>query len=286
MAETVELSQGTLRYTDTGGAGPVVVLVHGLLVNGSLWRDVVPALAGTGARVVVPELPLGSHTEAMRPDADLTPPGIARLISDFITALDLREVTLVGNDTGGAMCQLVATHHGERLARLVLTNCDTHDNFLPPMFRPLQALARIPGAMAALAQGLRVRKLRRLPMAFGWLTNAPVDHAREDSWLEPVRLDPGVRRDVAKVLRGIDPRYTLAAAEQLKRFGRPILLAWGDADRFFKPSYARKLAAEWPDARLVWVPGAAAFVPVDQPDQLARLIAEFIGQPSSRAANI
>ncbi|GAA5150695.1 alpha/beta fold hydrolase [Pseudonocardia eucalypti] len=284
--ETVELGQGRLHYTDTGGSGPVVVLVHGLLVNGSLWRDVVPALAATGARVVVPALPLGSHPEAMRPDADLTPPGIGRLISDFIAALDLREVTLVGNDTGGAMCQVAATKHGERLARLVLTNCDTHDNFLPPAFRPMQWIAHVPGAVRVLSQVFRWPSVLASPLGFGLLAQRKLDHERLRDWAGPVLADAGARRDLGKVLRGIHTRYTLAAAEELRRFGRPILLAWGDADRFFPISYAERLAAEWPDARLVRVPGAGAFVPVDQPDQLARLIAEFIGQPSSRAANI
>ncbi|MBO0850561.1 MAG: alpha/beta fold hydrolase [Pseudonocardia sp.] len=278
----VELGHGTIRYTDSGaGAGPeagadrpVVVLVHGLLVDGSLWRDVVPRLAER-ARVIVPDLPLGSHRVPMRPDADLSPPGIAALIAEFLAALDLRDVTLVGNDTGGAMCQLVATRHPERLARLVLTNCDTHDNFLPMAFRPMQWLARVPGAVWLLAQAFRIRPLLASPVGFGSLARTRIDQDRLTAWAAPALSDSGVRRDLERVLRGIHTRYTLRAAEELARFGRPILLAWGRHDRFFRPSYAERLAAEWPDARLEWIEESATFVPIDAPGTLSSLVADF-----------
>ena len=273
--EQVELTQGMVRYTDTGGRGPVVVLVHGAFVTGSLWRDVVGPLS-EHARVVVPELPLGSHPIALRADADLSPPGLARLIADLLAALDLREVTLVGNDTGGAICQLVATQHPERLARLVLTNCDAYRNFLPPAFRYLQLLARIPGGMWLLAQVTRSKRVRQMPFAFGWLTVRPVDDERVQAWIRPAREDAGVRRDLGKVLRGISTRYTLRAAEQLREFDRPALLAWGRRDRFFRPSYAERLAADIPGAQLVWLEDAATFVAVDAPEQLAELIVDFV----------
>ncbi|MDT7610091.1 MAG: hypothetical protein QOG96_4594 [Pseudonocardiales bacterium] len=281
--QELELPQGTVRYTDTGGPGPVVVLVHGAFVNGELWRDVVGPL-GRVARVVVPELPLGSHQVALRADADLTPPGVARLLADLLTALDLREVTLVGNDTGGAICQLVATAHPERLAKLVLTNCDAYENFLPPAFRYLQLLGRLPGCIWLLAQSCRSRAVRRLPFAFGWLSATPVDRERSDAWVRPVLDDAGVRRDVSKVLRGISSRYTLRAAEQLREFHRPVLLAWGRRDRFFKPGYAERLAGDIPGARLVWFENAATFVPVDAPEQLAALIADFV-HPAGKGAD-
>jgi pimeloyl-ACP methyl ester carboxylesterase len=271
----VELPQGTVRYADTGGEGPVVVLVHGAFVSGSLWRDVVGPLS-EHARVVVPELPLGSHEVPLRPDADLSPPGVARLIADFLAVLDLRGVTLVGNDTGGAMCQLVATRHGERLARLVLTNCDAYENFLPPAFRDLQVMARIPGSMWLLAQAVRSRAVRQAPLAFGWLSVREVDAERAEAWVRPLRENAGIRRDLTKVLRGISTRYTLRAAEQLREFDRPVLLAWGRRDRFFRPSFAERLAKDIPDARLTWVADSATFVAVDAPEELAGLISDFV----------
>ena len=271
----VTLDQGTVRYTDSGGDGPAVVLVHGVLVDGSLWRDVVGPLS-EHARVVVPELPLGSHQIALRPDADLSPPGVARLIADFLAALELRNVTLVGNDTGGAMCQLVATRHPERLAGLVLTNCDTHENFLPPAFRPVQLVARVPGGLWLLGQAMRVRALRRLPVAYGWLTSKPLDPERDRAWVRPVATDPGVRRDVAKVLRGIHPRYTLEAARRLREFPHPAMLVWGTGDRFFTAEHARRLVEEFAGIRVEWVENCATFVPVDAPDRLSCLVGDFV----------
>src|ERR1700688_3283749 len=115
------LPQGTVRYRDQGTGEPIV-FVHGLLTNGELWRDVAPRLAAD-FRVIVPDWPLGSHEVPLEARADLSPPGLAAIIADFISALELDRVTLVGNDTGGAICQLVAVHHTEHLARLVLTPC-------------------------------------------------------------------------------------------------------------------------------------------------------------------
>jgi pimeloyl-ACP methyl ester carboxylesterase len=264
-----------VRYFDRG-AGRPLVFVHGLLANAELWRNVVAGAANAGFRCLTPDLPLGSHETPMNRDADLTPPGQAQLIADFLAALDLRDVTLVGNDTGGAMCQLVATLHGERLARLVLTNCDAYENFLPPAFRYVQVLARIPGGMWVLGQAVRSRTVRQMPNAFGWLSLREVDAERMEAWVRPVREDAGVRRDLTKVLRGISSRYTLRAAEQLREFDRPVLLAWGQRDRFFRPSFAERLARDIPGARLAWVADSATFVAVDAPEELAGLISDFV----------
>jgi pimeloyl-ACP methyl ester carboxylesterase len=271
----VELEQGTIRYGEAGEGEPIV-FVHGLLVNGSLWRKVTPGL-GRDFRCIVPDWPLGSHSPAMRPDADLSPLGLAKLVDDFCAALGLDGVTLVGNDTGGAISQLVAAHHADRLARLVLTPCDAYENFLPPFFRPLQWLARVPGGLAAALQGTRTYAVRRSPLAFGLLCKHGVDRAVSEAWARPSLDDRAVRRDCVKVLRGIDKRHTLEAAELLRSFDRPTLIAWAPEDRFFKMSNAERLAAAIPNARLERIDDSYAFVPEDQPDRLAELIAEFVG---------
>lgn len=267
----VQLSQGTVHYSDTG-TGPVVVLVHGLLVNGTLWAQLRPLLA-RDFRVVIPDLPLGSHREAIQPDADLSPAGLARLVADFLAALDLTGVTLVGNDTGGAICQLVAADHPERLARLVLTNCDAYKNFLPLAFRPLQLLPRIPGAI-----WLASRLLRSPPSrwVFGLLAATPIPRSVHDGWADAARRDPGVRRDTGKVLRGITTRETMRAIAALRSFDRPVLLAWGRDDAFFRPAYAERLAGDIPGARLEWIDGSRTFVPLDAPERLAELVADFV----------
>jgi pimeloyl-ACP methyl ester carboxylesterase len=270
----IELSAGTIRYRDSG-EGPTLLFIHGLLVDGMLWRKVVPQLEDR-FRCVVPDWPLGSHTIPMKPSADLTPPAIAQLFAEFLDKLDLRDVTLVANDTGGALTQmLMASGRTDRIARVVLTPCDAFENFLPPMFRPLQVLARVPGAVYAVAQSLRPPPLRRLPMAFGWLTKRPVPNDVTAAWLRPAQTDKGVRRDVARLLRGIDKRYTLEAAEKLRGFDRPVLIAWATEDRVFPLEHARKLAELLPDARVEEVPDSYTFVSEDQPELVAKLVGEF-----------
>ena len=272
----VDLPQAKLAFRDEGEGKPIV-FIHGLLVDGRLWRDVTPELR-PGFRCIVPDLPLGSHSHPTRPGTDLSPPGLARLVADFLAALDLDDVTLVGNDTGGAICQLVAVDHPERLGRLVLTPCDAYENFLPPAFRPLQYAARVPGLLTALVQPVRFGPVQRSPLGFGWLIKRrPLDAELLSDWLRPVLRDSAVRADAIEVLRRIDKRYTLEAAERLRRFDRPALIAWAIEDRFFKLRFGERLAEAIPDARLERVPDSWTFMPIDQPQRLGRLIADFAG---------
>jgi pimeloyl-ACP methyl ester carboxylesterase len=275
----IQLSQGTVQYRDEG-SGPSVVLIHGLLVNGRVWERVVPALA-PDARCIVPDLPLGSHLSAMREGADLSPLGLASLIAELIERLELRDVTLVGNDTGGALCQLVAAHHPERLGRLVLTNCDAFEHFPPPAFRLVfRALARIPGAVAGLELMGRIGPARRGTMALAPLTVERIPDELLKAWLAPLR-DRRVRRDLVKVLRGISSEHTLAAAERLRSFARPALIIWGRRDAFFPFSDAERLVGLFPDARLERIEDARTFVQLDAPERVAELIAAFASAPAT-----
>lgn len=276
----VALPQGTIHYRESG-SGPAIVFAHGLLVDGTLWRKVTPLLENR-FRCVVPDLPLGSHREPMKPDADLTPPGVARIVADFMAALDLEDVTLVGNDTGGAISQLVAANHPERLGRLVLTPCDAYENFLPPFFRPLQYAAKVPGLLTALVQPVRFRVMQRGPLAFGLLISPEnIDPDVLDAWVRPYLNDRGVRRDTIKFLRSISNRYTIEAAEKLRHFERSTLIAWAPEDRFFKLRYAERLAAEIPNARLVRIEDSRTFVSEDQPERLAEEIASFVAETAT-----
>ena len=275
----LELSPGTVRYRDSG-EGPPIVFVHGVLVDGTLWRNVTPPLEGR-FRCIVPDWPLGSHTLPMKPEADITPRGVSRLIGELLEALDLSGVTLVANDTGGALTQMLAVERPERIGRIVLTPCDCFDNFFPPLFKPLQYAARAPGALNGLIQPLRIRPLRRLPIAFGRLTKRPVPAEVGDGWLRPFLSSREIRRDTARFLRAIDAKDTLEAAERLSSFDRPVLLAWASEDRVFPPEHARRLAEILPHARIAEIPDSYSFVPEDQPERLAELILEFAGTPKS-----
>jgi pimeloyl-ACP methyl ester carboxylesterase len=270
----VALSQGTVRYRDEG-AGPPIVFVHGVLVHGGLWSKVVERLR-EDFRCIAPDWPFGSHLVPMAPDARLTPDDVADMVAELVERLDLGPVTLVGNDSGGAISQLVATRHPDRIERLVLTNCDAFDRFPPPMFGYLRWATYVPGAVSLLAQTMRLQATRRLPIAFGWLTHEPMDPDLVESFVRPSIDDREVRRDLKKFLRTISPRYTRRAAQDLPRFDKPVLLAWGRDDKFFPPELAERLAAILPNATLEWIEGARAFVPQDQPDRLAALMRQFI----------
>jgi pimeloyl-ACP methyl ester carboxylesterase len=271
-----QLPQGTIRYRELGSGAPIV-LVHGFLTNGELWREVAPRLA-CDFRVIAPDWPLGSHELPLAPGTDLSPPGLAKIIADFLAELDLEDVTLVGNDTGGALSQLVAVNHPARLGRLVLTPCDAYENFLPPMFRPLQVLARIPGAVFVVAQSLRPRAARRLPFAYGWLAKRPIPDELSDAWMAPVLTNSDIRREIAAILKGISNRYTLDAAKRFGEFTKPVLLAWAPEDRFFKLRYAERMMSAFPNARLERIEDSLTFVSLDQPERTASLIAGFAGE--------
>ncbi|MQA88120.1 MAG: alpha/beta fold hydrolase [Streptosporangiales bacterium] len=272
--QTVQLPQGVVAYRETGD-GPPVVFVHGLMVNADLWRDVVPRVAEAGYRCLAPDWPLGSHENPMLPGADLSPAGLAGLIADFLAALELTDVTVVANDTGGALVQVLMARRPERISRVVLASCDALERFFPPTFAILPVMARLPGSGWLLAQALRPRPLQRLPIAYGWLSQRPIPAQVMDSYLQPARRHAGVRRDLRRFLRGVHRRHTLAAAESFGSYDRPVLLAWAEDDRLFPMSLARRLADMLPDARLAPVAGSRTFIPEDQPAALADLIVEF-----------
>lgn len=279
--KTVELPQGILHYTDRG-QGPTLVFLHGLLVNGQLWRDVASALEGQ-FRCILPDLPLGSHVQPMNPDADLTPPGIARLVADFLTALNLDNVTLVGNDTGGAISQLVITQYPEKISRLVLTNCDAFESFPPAAFSPLKIGVRIPGFIFQTAQVLRWSFARRV--LFGLLAHRPLAPEQEAAYFEPLIRFSGVRRDATKAMRGISNRYTLEAARSFPNINKPVLIVWGEDDPLFTYDLGERLKNSFPNARLERVAKSRAFVPEDQPEALAQLIRDFAVTVTASAAS-
>jgi pimeloyl-ACP methyl ester carboxylesterase len=277
--QEAKLPQGTIRYKETGTGDPIL-LVHGFMVNSLLWRKVVPRLS-RDFRVIAPDWPMGAHPVPMAAGTSLDPPGFARLVADFMAALDLRDVTLVGNDTGGGMCQLVAVNHPERLSRLVLTPSDAYENFPPALFRPLKAIARVPGGVKAMIASLRPRPAQRLPNTFGWVSKRPIENRILDAWLEPARRDAGVRRDIASLLVGLHPRHTLGAAERFGEFDKPVLIAWAPEDKFFPFEHGERLARDFPNARLERIEDSRTFVSEDQPERTAELIAEFAREPAA-----
>src|SRR6266536_904710 len=236
----IELSAGTIEYTDTGG-GPTIVLLHGLMMDSSLWDGPIADLSADH-RCVAPTLPLGAHRHAMHADADLSLPGIARLVAEFLDRLDLHDVTLVGNDTGGALVQLLICDGAARVGRVVLAACDAFDNFPPGLTGKVLVLTgRLSPRMFGLfMQQMRLRTLRRLPIAFGWLTMR--GDAATARWVKPVMKQPGIRRDAVRIVRaaGADTQLMVKAADCLPSFNRPALVVWATGDRVLRPDRDRR----------------------------------------------
>jgi len=274
----IELPHGRLAYRVAGpedSTAPPAVLVHGLLVNSELWTSTATALAEQGIRSYALDLPLGANEVAPAEDADLSPRGVARLILDFIEALDLHSVTLVGNDTGGALCQFTIDTDASRIGRLVLTNCDAFDKFPPPPFGALVAIGRRPGRLRFAMRTMRPKALRHSLLGYGGLVAKPLDPELTARWARPCVADPAVARGAARFMGAMDKRDLLDVSTRLGDFDKPVLLVWGTADRFFKPAMAEQLRNAFPDARLIEVDGARTFVPLDEPERVAAEIATF-----------
>jgi pimeloyl-ACP methyl ester carboxylesterase len=262
------LPQATIDYQEFGpqdSAHPPVFFVHGVLVDGQLWREVAEKLGRLGYRCIVPTLPLGSHTIPVNDAASLSLHGVAEIVNDAITALDLSDVTLVGSDTGGGICQLVIDAHPERIGRLVLTNCDAFDQCPPFPFNAAFGLLRGPRSIKALAGPMRLAALRNSPLGFGLLVTRP-DNRMTAGWIAPCLNDSRICGDLAALLRQIAVADLTDVATRLSRFDKPVTLVWGQADRVFTPSLGRRLAAAFGNAKLIEVPGARTFVSLDEPD--------------------
>jgi pimeloyl-ACP methyl ester carboxylesterase len=267
----IQLPAGRIRYREAGEGKPVV-FVHGYLVDGRLWDGVVDRLSGSH-RCFAPDWPFGAQQVAMNPTADLSPTGLARLIADFLERLELDDVTIVGNDSGGAISQVLAANHPDRIGRLVLTNCDSHDNFPPGIFKALPHLAKLPGGITLLSGPFRIPMVGRA--AFAPFSRKGIPKDLVASWLEAGTRDSAALRDLKKVTVGLDKRYTLEAAAKLRGTDLPLLLLWAPDDKFFPIKYAECLASELNNTQLIQIPDAKTFVPLDQPERVADEIAEF-----------
>jgi pimeloyl-ACP methyl ester carboxylesterase len=269
----IGIPAGIIDVEDRGSGEPIL-FIHPYMTNHLHWRKVV-SLLETDMRCITPTFPFGAHERPLRGDADLSPPGIAKIVVDVLDALGIEQATLVGNDTGGAIAQIVAATDPDRVSRLVLTSCDAYDVFPPLMFRYLKVVARLPGGVDVLAASLRLPGVAQLPFAFGWVSKHGIDRDVLRAYIAPLRSRE-IRRDVRKVTLGLDPKHTIAAAEALRSFDKPVLLAWGADDRFFPRRLAERLQSELPDARLEYIPDAGTFVPEDNPRALGDAIRKFV----------
>lgn len=277
----IELTAGSIEYTDTGGPGEPVVLVPGLAFDESVWHPVVDDLRD-GFRVIVPVLPIGAHRRPMRPDADLSAHGVAAVLAEFLERMDLRDVTLVQNDAGTA--QLLVGVRDERIGRLVLTSCEALENYPPGIQgRTLHAMSRIPGGLLLLLQSFRVPFLARMQNSLGGMAKHPIPYELVRRWYGPLLTNREVRRDLAKFCRGVRKDTYLEAAERLREFRGPALVAWGAEDRMMPPRTGRRLAELLPRGEYVEIPDSRTLIPLDNPRALCAELRRFIKEtPADR----
>jgi len=279
----LELVGGTIDYFDTGGDGPALVFQHGVAMAGSEWREVVRDLR-EDHRCIVPELPLGAHRKPMPPDADLSFEGLIRLVLEFVERLDLRDVTLVGSDFGLSL--MVAAEQPERVTRLVLASCEAFDNCPPGLpGKNMMRMGRLPGGVDLMLHSLRIRPLRRLPIAYGWMSKR-LPHSLTDEWLRPAFTQRGIRRDLRRFIHAGEPSLVAEATERLREFDHPALVVWAAEDRVMPRDHGQRLVELLPQGRLVEVDDSYTLIPVDQPTELARHIREFVRETAAAPAEV
>ena len=273
---TAHLAAGPVEYLDNGGDGPTIVFLHGFVMDGSLWREVLPALRDR-YRCVVPTLPLGAHRLPMRPDADLRLDGMIEIVAEFLDQLDLRDVTLVHSDWGGALF-LTALGRDARVGRHVVCPCEAFDNFPPGVPGTMAQLAAwVPGAIPLALRQLRVGRLRRSPLLLGRMAKRPIPDDLARRWTAPGLGSAQIRRDIRKSARRTWRKPDLVAAtRRLADFRGPALVVWAPETGVMPPSHGRRLAALFVDARLVELADSYVLVSLDQPERVARLIDDFV----------
>lgn len=213
----------------------------------------------------------------------LSPSGVGALIADVVERLDLSEVTLVGNDSGGAYSQIALAQHGERIgtrvSRLVLTSCETpYDEWPPPPFDGLPAAARDPELLGQLLGALEDPAIRTTPPAYGLLLKRPVEVEVSDSYALPACRDTGVLHDVAKAMASASTAPVRVAGEHLiASSDLPTQLIWSSEDEVFPIAHAERYARDLKHGELVRIDDSFSFTPEDRPEAVAEAIRDFAG---------
>ncbi len=260
-----------LSYVSVGD-GPTALFVHGVGTTAYIWRNVIEGVAGA-RRCLAFDLPLHGASPA-RADQDFTLRALAELIEEFCDALDLVEVDLVAHDTGGALAQIFAAQHPERLRTLTLTNCDTHDNVPPEAFKPTVDLAKAgalaPSAVALLAD---LAAARDVVFAAGYENPEHLSLDVVRAFLEPVLGAPHSAERFERMLSLLEPTDLLAAEPALAQLTVPTLIVWGTGDSFFDVRWAYWLRDTIPGVtEVVELEGARLFFPDERAADLSECL--------------
>lgn len=261
---SVQTASGLISYVEQG-TGPVALFVHGVLLNGYLWRHQLEDLSDF-RRCIAVDL-LGHGDTEIAPDQDVSVTANAKMLKEFLDALDIDQVDLVGNDSGGGIAQIFAALYPERVRSLTLTDCDTHDNWPPQAFKPFLAMAAAGGLPGALETMLADKSAYRSPQALGPAYEHP-EQLSDDSierYLRPLVKTEQRTRDLQRFLAAFDNKHTLAVEAKLKTLQAPTLIVWGTDDVYFDVKWSHWLAENIPGTRRrVELQGARIFFPEER----------------------
>jgi pimeloyl-ACP methyl ester carboxylesterase len=264
---SIETPSGRISYVEQG-TGPVALFVHGVLLNGHLWRHQLAALSDI-RRCVAVDLLAHGDTE-ITPGQDVSVTANAEMIRQFLDALKIDQVDLVGNDSGGGIAQIFAALHPDRVRSLTLTDCDTHDNWPPEAFKPFLAMAAGGGLRGALDAMLSDKSIYRSPQALGPAYEHP-ERVSDDSiekYLRPLVKTGQRTRDLEHFLAAFDNKHTLAVEDLLKKLTAPALIVWGTDDIYFDVKWSHWLADHIPGVRRrVELKGARIFFPEERSEE-------------------
>jgi pimeloyl-ACP methyl ester carboxylesterase len=274
----IEVSAGPIDYGDSGGEGRPLVFIGGLPHDESLWDGVIAELAPQ-FRCLTPVLPLGAQRKPLRSDADLSLPGLGRIVTEFLERLDLLDAVVCFNDWGGA--QTMVSHGGvDRVGAFVLISCETDRNYPPGVAGQIAALSGfLPGGFGVMRFALSSPMLRKLPFTYGRMSKRGVSDELMHRWLQPLKR-PEIRRDTRRYVRDVrhGKREIRAATPKLRSFERPVLVVWDEEGTMMPNSEGRRLAESFPNSTYVELPDCYTLIPLDQPQALAREIRQFVAQ--------
>jgi pimeloyl-ACP methyl ester carboxylesterase len=263
----VDTPSGCIHYAEYG-EGPVALFVHGVLLNGYLWRHQLAQL-GDLRRCIAVDLMAHGNTE-ITVSQDVSVTANAHMLIQFLDALKIDQVDLVGNDSGGGICQIVAALHPTRVRSLVLTDCDAHDNWPPEAFKGFVSMVAAGGLAGTLNAMLADKAVYRSPQALGLAYERPeaVSDDTIEMYLRPHVRTPQRTQDLARFVNAFDCRHTVEIEKALKLLHVPTLIAWGTDDIFFDLAWSHWLANTIPGTRKrVEFDGARIFFPEERPNE-------------------
>ena len=273
--QTVQTPSGRINYTEQG-SGSVALFVHGVLLNGYLWRHQQAGLSDVRRTIAVDLLAHGATEIA--PDQDVSVAANAKMLNEFLDALSIDKADVVGNDSGGGICQIFSALYPERVRSLTLTNCDTHDNWPPEAFKPFVAMVKAGGLRNTLEAMLSDKSIFRSPNALGPAYQHP-ENVTDDTiekYLRPFVVSDQRTRDLERFVNAFDNKYTVAIEPKLKTLKAPTLIVWGTDDIYFDVKWSHWLAKTIPGTqRRVELKDARLFFPEERSEDFNRELRDF-----------